>query len=56
MNSKRKIKKYSKGARLFLYFNEYELALLDEACYIIKGTRQQVLRKLIIDYVKGVKK
>jgi len=55
MNSKRAVKKYSKGSRLFLVFQDDELRTLNDLANYWKLNAQQTIRKIINQYIKDNK-
>lgn len=56
MNSKRAVKKYSKGSRLFLVFQDDELRTLNDLANYWKLNTQQTIRRVLNQYVKESKK
>jgi hypothetical protein len=52
MNSRRKVKKYSKGSRIFLYFQDDELRSLQDLAALWGLSTQHTLRRVLNRYVR----
>jgi hypothetical protein len=52
MNSKKSVKKHSKGSRLFLVFQDEELRTLNDLARYWKLNTQQTIRRVLTQYVR----
>jgi hypothetical protein len=52
MNSRRSVKKYSKGTRMFLYFQDDELRSLQDLAALWGLNTQQTLRRVLNQYIR----